>query len=542
MAKALAYKRSTSQPLTIDTVSGVVTNMGSPIAGSQTTSIFPARCVNLETTYNGDTYFLTLTATGSVQVEVFNGTSWSISAGPYTPSLGHTFTPLCIHVVNNTIVALWTDVAGSSDGIRGAITPDGTTWSLIPGGTTPVGSSFGGHSWVYRSAIWFATAAGLWAIAPLHRTLTLTGVIGTYSVGELVTGSVTSTTGIVRAFAGTTLKVDTLVGGTGDFSGGETITGASSAATGVVSGNTMYVNSAPDTGNDAGLTGAPGQANLIGSFASWFGTLYFLQPKTASNITTIYKLNPSWSPTLILPSPQWTNTAFSGVADASFLTVTNDSGMACLAVNNQNQLTIFFSGATSTKIAVATSPVVPIQFTDVSNSILPTVLATKANLGITLYDDDRRRTNNLQWFLIRDLSTLSVYICPWDGASPIEISATLSGVDFMLPSSHHGEETTFTNYTPAVKITSVAQTFPGQVRIDYKVRCNPAHIVDVFGEYSIDGDNFLPMSEGDGDSGSTGLATSPSGNSYFFLWDAFVDLQGDYTNLVVRMFARISGL
>jgi hypothetical protein len=542
MAKALGYQRSTSQPLTIDTVSGVVTPMGSPLAGSQTTSIWPARSVNLETTFNGDTYIVSLTALAAIQIQKFNGTSWSVVGGPYSPAAGHTFTPLCAHVVNNLIVCLWTDVAAAGDGIRGATSPDGVVWTLIPNGTAVISGSLGGHSWVYRSAIWFATATGLWAIAPLHRTLTLTGVVGTYTVGELVTGSITATTAIVRAFAGATLKVDTIVGGTGDFNIGETITGASSGATGVVSANTIYVNSAPDAGNDAGLSGIAGPANLLGSFASWNGTLYFLQPKTASNITTIYRLNPSWSPVLILPFPQWTNTAFSGIPDVSFFTVTNDSGMACLFVNNQNQLSVFFSGATSTKLATASSPVIPIAFTDVSNSILPTVLATKANLGIALYDDDRRRTNNLQWFLIRDLAALSIYICPWDGISPIQIAATIPGSDFMLPFSHHGEETTFTNYSPSVKITSVAQTFPGQVRIDYTVRCNPPHVVNVFGEYSVDGDNFLPMSEGDGDSGSTSLATSPTGNSYFWLWDAFVDLQGDYTNLIIRIFAVISGL
>ena len=542
MAKAHAFKRSTSQPVTIDTVSGTVTNVGSALAGIQTTSIFPARCMNLETTFDGDTYFVVLTAVGSIQIQKYNGTSWSVVGGPYAPPGGHTFTPLCIHVVNNIIVALWTDVAGAGDGIRGVSSFDGATWTTITGGTAPIGSSLGGHSVVYRSAIWFATSTGPWAIAPLHRTLTLSGVVGLFKTGELVTGSVTSTTAIVRDFSGTTLKVDTLVGGSGDFNIGENVTGSLSGAHGTVTANTMYVNSAPDIGNDGNLGGASGPANQLGSFASWDGTLYFIQPRTAANPTRIYQLNPSWSPTLVLPFPQWTSIAFNGLPDVSFATVTNDAGVWCLFVNNLDELCLFFSGATSTKLATTTSKVLPLQFNEVTNSLLPSALASKANLGIVLYDDDRRRTNNLQWFLVRDLASAALYICPWDGTSPIAIESTLTGVDYLLPFTHHGEEPTFTNYSPSVRITAVSQPFPGRVRIDYKVRCNPAHPVDVFGEYSIDGDKFSPMSEGDADSGSTSLATSPSGNSYFFYWDAFVDLQGDYNNLAVRIFARISGL
>ena len=544
MANALAYRRSASQPVTIDTVAGVVNDLGAALVGAQTTSLFPARCMNLQTTFNGDTYLQVLTAVGTIQIQKYNGTAWSLVGGPYTPIAGHTYTPLCTHVVNNTIVVLWTDNAGAGDGIRGVTSMDGVTWTAIANGTTSILGSLGGHSTVYRSAIWFATAAGLWAVAPLHRTLSLAGILGgPYQVGELVTGSITGTTAIVRAFAGITLKVDTIVGGTGDFNIGETITGATSGATGSVAANTMYVNGAPDVGNDLGLGPPDGSANQLGSFASWDGSLFFIQPQTATNpATALYKLNQSWAATSILPAPQWTNTAIAGLPNVGSATVSNDAGVACLFVNNQDALSVFFSGATGTKIATCSSKSLPLQFTDGTNSLLPTTLSTKANMGIVLYDDDRRRTNNLQWFLIRDLSTSSTYICPWDGVSAIAIADTLAGVDYMLPFSHHGEESTFTNYAPSVKITSTSQPFPGQVRIDYKVRCNPAHPVDVFGEYTIDGDNFFPMSEGDGDSGSSGLATSPSGNNYFFFWDAFVDLQGNYNNMGVRIFARISGL
>ena len=544
MANVLAFRRSTSQPSTINTVSGVVASVGTPLTGTQTTSSFPARCVNLETTFDGNTYALKLTALNTIQIHKFDGAVWTVVGGPFAPPVLHTFTPICIHVVNNVIVALWSDVAGAGAGIRGARSFDGVTWTSLTNGTTPVASSFGGHSVVYRSAIWFATATGLWAIAPLHRTLTLSAAPGTpFVVGETITGTLSNLTAIVRTASGATLKVDTLVGVAGEFTIGETLIGSTSGVhPETVSVSALYVNSAPDTGNDAGLTGVTGPANLIGCFASWDGSLYFLQPKTTAGATKIYALNTSWSSTALVPTPQWTNTAFTGIPDVGFASVTNDGGMSSLFVNKIDQLCVLFSGATSTKIATATSKALPLQFTDVTTSILSSGLAAKSNLGITLYDDDRRRANNLQWLLVRDLAAASTYICPWDGTSAINIAFTVTGVDFMLPASRHGEEATFTNLSPSVRITSVSQPFPGRVRIDYKVRCSPAHPVDVTGEYTIDGDIFFPMSEGDGDSGSAGLTTSPSGNNYFFHWDAWVELTGDLENVGVRILARISGL
>jgi hypothetical protein len=541
MAQALAYHRSTQQPVTIDTVAGTASSLGTAFSGMQTTSIFPARCVNLFTTFNGNTYDLVLTAVGAVQIQVYNGTSWSTAAGPYAPTLGHTFTPLCMHVINNVIVALWTDNALSGDGIRGVTSPDGVTWTAIPNGTIPINGSVGGHSVVYRAAIWFATSTGLWAIAPLHRTLTLTSVTGgPFIVGETIIGSVSGTTATVRSFSALTIKVDTLTGGTGDFDISETVTGETSGAHGAVATNTMYVNGSPDIGNDGGLSGTAGPANQLGSFASWDGVLYFIQAQTTANQITLYQLSTTWTATAIVPIPQWTNTAFNGLPTASFSTVTNDAGMYCLFVNNNDQLCLFFSGATATKLATATSKALPLQFTDITNNVLPAALASKTNLGIVLYDDDRRLGNNLQSLLIRDLGAQSVYICPWNGSAPIAIEATISGVDFMLPFTHHGEEPTFTNITPSISITAVSQPFPGQVRIDYTVRCTGSFPVSILGEYTTDGDNFFSMTEGDGDSGSSNLATSPSGINYFWLWSAFVDLQGNYNNLGVRLFARIS--
>ena len=50
------------------------------------------------------------------------------------------------------------------------------------------------------------------------------------------------------------------------------------------------------------------------------------------------------------------------------------------------------------------------------------------------------------------------------------------------------------------------------------------------------------MTEGDGDTGITGLAATPAGIPYFFNWDAFTDLDGDFNNMELRIVPRISGV
>ena len=61
-------------------------------------------------------------------------------------------------------------------------------------------------------------------------------------------------------------------------------------------------------------------------------------------------------------------------------------------------------------------------------------------------------------------------------------------------------------------------------------------------EFSIDGDNWSLMSQGDGDSGVETLASLPVGVPYFFHWDAFIDLDGNFPFMNMRVVARISGV
>jgi hypothetical protein len=540
MAKAFAIKRATAQPVTIDTTTIGSTPLGGAIPGMQLTSLFPGRCTNLSTVFAGDPYLIVVSAVGNIEIYRYVSSAWALVGGPFTPAVGHVLKPLCLHLVNNTIAALWSDEAGAGDGISVSLSTNGTSWSSAYTQTASIGTSSGGHSIVYRGTIWFTTAIGLWCFAPLARFITLGGIVGAYQVGETVTGSSSGTTAVVRSFNSPILRVDTVVG-TG-FTVLDTITGGTSGATGTYVSNTRFVNAAPDQGNDTGLTGATGPSNLIGSFASWDGMLHFAQPKTASGPTKIYRLNQLWEATNNVPAPQWTSISFSGIVDAGFASVSDDSGMWSLFNNKADELSLFYSGSGSTKLAKTTSRSLPLVFTDVSNSVLPPSIATKTNLGITLYADDRRRANVLHNFFIKDYSGGALILATWDGASSLRETGSVGGTDFLLPVSRSGEELTFTNLQPTASITGVSYPFPGRVRIDYVVRSSPAHLVDVAPEYSLDGDQYFPMTEGDGDSGPVSLPASAIGDPYFFYWDAFADLDGDLSNVLLRVLARISGV
>ena len=539
MAKAFALQRSTAQPVTINTTTVTSTALGTTIPGMQTTPLFPARCVNIYTVFNGDPFLLALSAVGDIEIYRFVAGTWSIVAGPYSPAVGHVITPLCLHVVNDSIVALWSDEGAANDGIASSISLTGASWSTPVTELAPIGASKGGHSIVYRGAIWFATAIGLWCYGPGVNYVTLSGVIGAFAADESVTGGTSSTTAGVGSFNSPILRLNTISGS--GFTLGELITGGTSGATGTVLSITRFVNALPDTGNDTFLTGASGSANLIGTFASWDGILYFIQPKTAAGSTKLYQLDSAWEASLSVPAPQWTNLSFSGIVDSGFANVNDDSGMWSLFVNTLDELCLFYSASGSTKLAKTASKTLPLVFTDLSNTLLPSTISTNTNLGITLYTDDRRRDNVLQNFLIRDLSANSLIVTSWDGVSSLVVKGTISGSNLMLPASSKGQEATFTNLQPACSITSTEQPFPGRLRIDYFVRCDPACTVDIIPEYSIDGDRWFLMTEGDGDTGISGLSATPIGIPYFFHWDAFSDLDGDFNNMEVRIVPRISG-
>jgi hypothetical protein len=82
--------------------------------------------------------------------------------------------------------------------------------------------------------------------------------------------------------------------------------------------------------------------------------------------------------------------------------------------------------------------------------------------------------------------------------------------------------------------------FPGRAVIMYVVRDSYSRAVDVGGEYSLVGDSWLPMTQGGGDSGTKAVASSTAGELHSFYWDAFVDLDGTYDNIWMRILPRVS--
>jgi hypothetical protein len=539
MAKAFTLDRATAQPSTTDTVKIALDPLGTTIPGMQTTSLFPARCVNLFTVFSGDPYMLSLSAVGDIEVYSYLAGTWTLVGGPFTPALGHLLTPLCLHVVNDQLVAIWSDQDGGNVQFSAATSFDGTTWTAPDTTAALAGVSTGGHSIVYRGAVWFATSIGLWAYAPLNRFLTLAGIAGTFAPGDAVTGSISLTTAVVTSFNSPLLRVDNVSGA--GFGLTDVITGPSGS--GNVSSISRFVNASPDIGNDTFLGAAgPGDGNQVGCFASWDGRLYFVQPKTASNPIRLYQLAAGWDSGENVAVPQWTSITFSGIGDAGFVSVGADSGMWALFVNKNDELCLAYSGSGSTKLAKTTSKTLPLMFTDLSVSLLPTDVSSKTNAGITLYSDDRRRANILQWLLIRDITTSTLIVTSWDGGSSVVVEGSIVGSNHMLPASYSGEQSTFTNLQPTAKITGDSQPFPGRVRIDYVLRSSPSRTLSVLGEYSLDGDEYFPMTQGDADSGTDDLPATFAGIPYFFNWDAFADLDGDLDNVKLRIVARISGV
>jgi hypothetical protein len=88
--------------------------------------------------------------------------------------------------------------------------------------------------------------------------LTLTGVTGTYSVGETVNSTITATTGIVVSYSSNVLKLRTINPGAGQtgFIQNDIISGTSSGAVGTV--NTLAEISAVSIGITGTSVGSPG--------------------------------------------------------------------------------------------------------------------------------------------------------------------------------------------------------------------------------------------------------------------------------------------
>lgn len=549
MAQTLGFLRSTSQVVTFDTINNLVSPLGPALVGVATTqALFPAKIQNTEAVYQGNPYAAVITTAGNIEIRVYSvGTGlWTLSSAVYTPvTLGALQSPICLQEVNNKLVAIWLESAAGSSIISAAVY-DGVTWSTRKNtaANALLATSYGGNSVVWDGAVFFATTLG---------------------IGSFVPGT-----------------------GFGSFDQGL---------------NPAIINPLIDP------------ITPQGCFAFWNNVLYFIKPATGLSAAILFSLNPLWD--ISLAPPQWnTVTGVNGIVTSGVMIAGNDIGNYCLFVNKQNQISLFHSGPSGTRLAVSATSAFP-TFTDVTADLLPADIAMKTDLGVSLYPDDRRRLNEQQWFFLRDSSLTGneVTLCKWDGVNPLVVQTSFPGEDYLLPGNQDGEPRTFTNVQPACYITDVnsgpyvtltltsavgfavgdivqsvtyavkalvtslvgttlvgkimagtwptsgsitdtasattttftgavsayvAPAFPGRAVITYKVRDTFSRNVDTFGEFSLDGVTWFQMTEGDGDDGSQAIASSPAGTLHTFYWDAFADLNGTYSDLLIRMIARVA--
>lgn len=290
-----------------------------------------------------------------------------------------------------------------------------------------------------------------------------------------------------------------------------------------------------DTGDDSLLTG---DGVTVGDFAFWNNDLYVVM---AGGAPSLYRLDTSWNPTTPTVAPAWNNEPIQGAPGVSGVNIGPDSITWCLFVNKIDELCLFYSGDIGTKAVKATVDSFP-EFTDITTDIFPASIRENANLGFALSVDDRRAVNELQSFLIWEPSEASSKLARWDGVSLLDLRTTFTATQFMPSNDRYGFGRIFTNLQPTCHIREVIQVFPGRMQVDYTVRDVGSKPVDIFGEYSTDGDVWKPMTQGDDDDGNEQLTTSPTGTNHFFFWDAFIDLDGDFDFMNMRIVARIAGV
>jgi len=481
MAKILAFKRTDKRVVTVDSITGDMANLGNQIAAAEVTSLFPNRCENIACVFQGDPYLLYLSTTNTIRLARYSG-------------------------------GVWTDVAGFTALVTGT------------GFLKPVALQ--------------VEKDRLVAIACRTGSVGLDGVFARRSFQE---DGTTWDAAIFQAFP----SQPTNTGPSQTFSWKNAIWFAAGAGLGYYLPDTNVLSATFDTGNDLLLIG---EVACFGAFASWKNDLYYVLPRVLpASAPLLYKLAPTWTPALPVAPPAWINTLVALPAVGVVL-LTPDSGNYTMFVNKAGALSIFYSGDLGTKLVTLAPAGSSLAVSDLTATQLPLSLSAEPNLGCCLHVDDRRRTNERHTLLIRFRPAIpvSVLVCTWTGTSAVTILRTQDdgglGLDLMLPDEERGDFRTFTDLQPTCHIRDITQPFPGRVKIDYTVRDSGSRPIDVSGEYSIDGQEWFPMTEGDGDSGNLSLVSTPSGSNYFFFWDAFVDLDGDYPFVHHRLIAKISGV
>jgi hypothetical protein len=460
----------------------VVETLGNQIVGADVAADFPNRCENNVAEFRGDYYLLYRTATNEIRLSVLDLTAntWS-DVGSFTAitTAGGTLTPLCLQVVRDRLVAIAT------------VSLSGVT----EGGIARRSSADDASTW-----------------SPI----------------------------VSQVF--TTQPTDSRCGPSVVWHNAVFFT--TSEGVGFYDPATDTISTTFDSGSDSGITG---QVANFGSFTFFGGDLYYVLPTTSpTGRPTLYKLDRSWSTTTPITVPAWTNTAVI-IPGTGAIIVNNDTGNYSLFVNRNGVMSLLYSGALGSKLVTITPSGTVFTVTDLSDTLLDSSIRSEPNLGFSYYVDDRRRTNERHTIVVRFRPSVPVAIVllDWDGLTAVTQTGILddggSGLDLMVPDVERGDFRTFTNNQPSCSLDDTSQPFPGRVRIDFTVKDDSSRLVDVIPEFSLDGQTWFDMSQGDGDSGKTDLATTLAGQSYFFHWDAFVDLSGDFDNVDIRVVARISG-
>jgi hypothetical protein len=483
MARFLAYNRADRQVVTVNTIDVVIANLGGVIAGADVMTDFPGRSENVVTQYRGDYYMLYRTATNEVHLSVLDltGGTWSDVAGftPITVATGIA-TPVCLHVVKDRLVAISSVFA--SVGVDRIIARRS--------------ASDDGATWSPTISINFVTQPTSSRAGPSivwHNAVFFTTAegLGYYDPASDVLSPVF------------------------------------------------------DGGSDTAITG---ERVNFGAFSFFAGDLYYSLPtELAAGTPAIYKLSKTWSVTTPTALPAWTLIP-AVIPGTGAIIVNNDTGNYSLFVNRAGVLSLLYSGTLGSKLITIVQSGANYVVTDLSSTLLPANIRAEPNLGFAYYVDDRRRTNELHTIIVRFRPAIpqSINLLAWDGINEVTQVGVLDnaggGLDLMAPDVERGDFRTYTANEPSCFIDDASQPFPGRVRVDYTVRDVNSRTVDVLPEYSIDGQTWAEMTQGDGDSGKEDLLTNPTGASYFFFWDAFVDLDGDLDNVDIRVVARISGV
>jgi len=481
MAKFLAYKRDDRQVVTVNTIDVLVESLGNQVAGADVLSDFPNRCENVVCEFRGDYYLLYRTPSNEIRLSLLDLGSgvWADVVGfTAITTVSGTLVPMCLQVVRDRLVAIAT--VANSVGVDGVIARRS--------------ASDDGSTWSPINTQNFATQptdsrAGpsiVWHNAVFFTT---SEGIGYYDPAS-----------------------DTL---TSTF----------------------------DDGDDSSITG---QKANFGAFTFFENDLYYVLPTdNPSGAPNIYRLDKTWSTTA--PTPTWQNLLIV-IPGTGEVVLNNDTGNYSMFVNRNGIISLLYSGTLGSKLVTIEGSGSMFTVTDLSDTLVPLTIRGEPNLGFAYYVDDRRRTNERHTIIVRFRPSIpqSVLLYSWDGVSELEQVGTLdgggTGLDLMVPEVERGDFRTFTDNQPSVFVDDASQPFPGRVRVDYTIRDDSSRPIDVIPEYSINGQDWFEMTQGDGDSGKENLTSSPTGLSYFFNWDAFVDLDGDFDNVDIRVVARIAGV